>query len=126
MVISISKSIKTKLIFSILLLFAVAFFITDCGKQPYPLDIPACITKIIRQKQLEPETNPPTTIEQWNVDGHTYYYITSDCCDQFNNLYDEDCNYVCAPDGGITGSGDQNCPEFSLPIEKIILWTDKR
>jgi hypothetical protein len=116
----------TKIIYHIFFLFAPAFFLSGCGKQPYPVEIPACIADMIRQKQTEPVTNPPAIVEQWNVDGKTYYYITSDCCDQFNNLYDENCNYVCAPDGGITGSGDQNCPDFSGPIEKIILWSDKR
>ena len=117
---------KTCNIFPVILLSALVLTLSGCTKHIDPVRIPACITGIIRQKQAEPKTNPPATVEQWKVDGQTYYYITSDCCDQYNNLYDENCNYVCAPDGGLSGNGDHNCPDFTGPIEKTIVWTDKR
>jgi len=33
---------------------------------------------------------------------------------------------MCAPDGGITGKGDENCPEFSSEIKKTLIWEDDR
>lgn len=86
----------------------------------------SCIdTKINEIKQTE-VTNPPTEVWKWDVDRNTYYYFTSDCCDQFNFLYNEKCEIVCAPDGGITGNGDGSCPEFIGEIEKTLFWKDPR
>jgi hypothetical protein len=44
------------------------------------------------------------------IDGQTYYYTTSPCCDLLNPLYDAQGKFVCAPDGGFTGRGDGRCP----------------
>ncbi|CAF4247670.1 unnamed protein product, partial [Rotaria sordida] len=40
------------------------------------------------------------------------YLGTSNCCDQFDPLYDGECNYICAPSGGIRGDGDGKCTDF--------------
>ena len=86
----------------------------------------SCIdTKINEIKQTE-VTNPLTEVWKWVVDGKTYYYLTSECCDQFNFLYNENCELVCAPDGGISGNGDRSCPEFIGVIEKTLFWKDPR
>ena len=76
--------------------------------------------------EKEEVRNPPTKVWKWEVDGSTYYYITSDCCDQYNYLYDENCNVVCAPDGGFTGTGDGNCPVFIEQIVSTLIWEDSR
>jgi len=55
-----------------------------------------------------------------------FYYITSDCCDQFNYLYDDKCNLICAPDGGLSGMGNGKCPNFNGQIEKTLVWLDDR
>ena len=47
-------------------------------------------------------------------------------CDQFNYLYDSDCNIICAPDGGFIGTGDGKCPDFIEPIKKTLIWEDLR
>jgi hypothetical protein len=44
------------------------------------------------------------------IDGRVYYYAVSPCCDIYNPLYDELGKYVCAPDGGFSGRGDERCP----------------
>jgi hypothetical protein len=98
-----------KVVSGILLLFI------SCNKSDFQSDIPECVKNGIKSK------NP---IEVWDrkVDGKTYYYFESQCCDQFNVLYDEKCHVICAPNGGITGSGDGNCPEFIGEIEKTLVW----
>jgi len=85
-----------------------------------------CIDIKIKEILMNEVTNPPTQVWKWEDNGNTYYYITSDCCDQYNYLYTINCEIVCAPDGGITGNGDGNCPEFSSEIIKTLIWEDKR
>ena len=74
----------------------------------------------------KPVQNPPAEIWEWKIDNTSYYYITSDCCDQFNYLYDSDCNVVCAPDGGFTGAGDGKCTDLNEPTQKTLIWEDLR
>ncbi len=111
----------------IFILFAYIFlFLIGCEKEDCEIDIPVCIENKIEEIKMEEVRNPPAQVWKWEVDEQTYYYITADCCDQFNNLYDEKCNVVCAPDGGITGMGDENCPDFIEQIEKTLVWEDNR
>jgi hypothetical protein len=48
------------------------------------------------------------------IEGRTYYYVRSPCCDLVNRLYDEQGRYVCAPDGGFAGRGDGKCQGIRL------------
>jgi hypothetical protein len=89
-------------------------------------DVPNCVEKKNKKIKNEEVRNPPAKVWEWKVDGATYYYITSDCCDQFNYLYDDNCNEFCAPDSGFTGGGDGNCPQFNGEIEKTLVWEDDR
>jgi len=75
--------------------------------------------------------NPPASVWQWDYEGKTYYYVTSDCCDQFNELYDVDGNLICHPDGGYTGKGDGKCPinvfsSDTLNLKRRLIWKDER
>ncbi|WP_372792569.1 hypothetical protein [Lutibacter sp.] len=102
------------------------FTLLSCEKSDLNIDAPTCIKDKIEEIMNNNLTNPPTQVWKWEVDGETYYYITSDCCDQFNNLYTENCTILCAPDGGITGNGDGNCPDFTSEINKTLVWKDNR
>ncbi len=55
------------------------------------------------------------------------YLFSSNCCDQFNTLYDESCNRICAPSGGFTGRGDGRCRDFNQ-VAKYLgkVWLDQR
>jgi len=101
-------------------------FVFSCSSVESTNEIPSCIQNKINQLIDEAVKNPPTQIWKWEVDGETYFYITSDCCDQFNYLYSKNCEIVCAPDGGITGNGDGNCPTFTSEITKTLIWEDNR
>ncbi|MHC1776059.1 MAG: hypothetical protein AB9834_11670 [Lentimicrobium sp.] len=103
-----------------------ALLISACEKSDLKKDVPDCIESKINDIKNEPVRNPPASVWEWKVDGKTYYYITSDCCDQFNYLYDDDCSEVCAPDGGFTGAGDGQCPDFQGQIIKTLVWEDNR
>jgi YHS domain-containing protein len=114
---------KEKHILSVLLFFLL---ILSCEKSDIGKGVPKCINDMIDDIEKEEVRNPPTKVWKWEVDGSTYYYITSDCCDQYNYLYDENCNVVCAPDGGFTGNGDGNCPVFIKQIVSTLIWKDSR
>lgn len=107
----------------LLLLFGMLW---SCDKQDIEKAIPDCVVEKIEAIKAQPVYSPPGSVWEWKVDGKTYYYVTSDCCDQFNFLYDDECQEVCAPDGGFTGEGDGNCPEFNGQIEKTLIWEDER
>ena len=117
------KNFKT-LIYFVITGMIVIF--TSCKKLDLAVDVPGCVEKKIKEIKDEPVRNPPAEVWQWKADGKTYYYITSDCCDQYNYLYNDNCDMVCAPDGGFTGGGDGNCPNFSASIEKVLVWKDSR
>ena len=107
-------------------LILTALTLSSCEKPDLAKEAPNCIERKIRKIMAKDVWNPPASVWEWKVDGKTYYYITSDCCDQFNYLYDDKCNEVCAPDGGFTGTGDGNCPPFNGPVERTLLWEDDR
>jgi hypothetical protein len=103
-----------------------ALSLTAC-KKPYPADkMPHCVEQKIIEISNQPVRNPAAQVWKWEDNQNTYYYITSDCCDQFNLLYNENCDVVCAPDGGITGGGDGNCPNFQGQLVKTLVWEDPR
>jgi hypothetical protein len=59
--------------------------------------------------------------------GKKVYLFSADCCDQFNYLYDKDCNVICAPSGGFTGRGDGACANFKeMATDETLVWQDKR
>ena len=111
-----------------LLLTLIAFnlILSSCEKLDLKVAVPSCIEKEIIKIKKEGVRNPPAKVWKWEVDGKTYYYITSDCCDQYNYLYDDNCKKVCAPGGGDTGTGDGNCPDFNGSIVKTLVWEDSR
>lgn len=108
------------------ILILTSLILPSCEKIDLEKDAPNCIERKIRKIKREEVRNPPASVWEWQVDEKTYYYITSDCCDQFNYLYDDNCNEVCAPDGGFSGGGDGNCPQFNGQIEKTLIWEDDR
>jgi len=89
--------------------------------------IPSCIQARIQTMKEGPKWNPPGEVWEYEYNGRTVYYFSSDCCDQFNSVVDGECNYICAPSGGITGKGDRKCDEFNASAKKIrLLWKDER
>jgi len=111
------------------LLFTLVIFLTaithKCRKNP--AELPGCIQKKIDQIKNEPKWNPPAEVYEYEYKGKSVYYFTSDCCDQYHVVYDDQCNYMCAPDGGFTGKGDGKCADFHATAKKIrLVWKDPR
>jgi hypothetical protein len=45
----------------------------------------------------------------------------------FGDLYDQECNLVCHPDGGIAGNGDGACGELKSQLQNgKLIWKDQR
>ena len=75
----------------------------------------------------EPRWNPPAEVNEYSYEGKQVYLFTSNCCDQYNSLYDIDCNNICAPSGGFTGKGDGKCNDFLKVATHIkLIWKDPR
>lgn len=111
--------------FLYLSLFAVLTF-TGCDKPDVSVAVPKCIETKIKAIENGPVSNPPKEVWLWEYNGVKYYYFTAACCDQFSELYDANCNLVCAPDGGITGGGDGNCVPGIQSATKTFIWKDPR
>ncbi|MPR34268.1 hypothetical protein GBK04_13105 [Cytophagaceae bacterium SJW1-29] len=75
----------------------------------------------------DPIWNPPAKVFSYLYKGKVVYYIPQRCCDIPSILMDGECNIICSPDGGISGTGDGKCPDFftSRSNEKLI-WEDLR
>jgi hypothetical protein len=98
----------------------------QCTKNQAPT-IPDCIAQKIDSLKTKPKANPPAEVHQYVYNGKTVYLLISGCCDQYNTVYDEHCNYICAPSGGITGKGDLQCTDFTTKAQHIkLVWKDER
>ncbi len=85
--------------------------------------IPVCIRKMIDAGNKEIPPNAPVQVDEYNYNGKTVFLLTAPCCDQFNTLYDDSCQMICSPSGGITGRGDRKCEDFSKTAKHIkLVW----
>lgn len=111
------------------IMFTLVIFVTiaakKCGRQNE--SIPICIQQKIDQIKKQPKWNPPAEVHQYDYKGKRVFYFSSNCCDQYNVVYDDNCNYVCAPGGGYTGKGDGKCPDFKENAKEVrLVWKDER
>jgi len=75
----------------------------------------------------EPVWNPPAQVDEYMYKNKQVFLFSSNCCDQYNMLYDNQCNLVCAPSGGFAGRGDGKCPDFFETAKHIkLIWKDPR
>ena len=88
---------------------------------------PAWLKARIKAVLGERKRNPITRILRYTYGGQTVYYVSAPCCDQYSDVLDTKGKLVCHPDGGITGKGDGQCPDFekNKTNEKLV-WQDPR
>lgn len=109
----------------IFLLLVLPLINEKCAKSKD--SVPVCIQQKIEQIQKEPKWNPPAEVNEYTYEGKQVYLFSSPCCDQYNNLYDSDCNLICAPSGGYTGKGDRKCLDFFEKAKHVkLIWKDER
>jgi hypothetical protein len=71
--------------------------------------------------------NPPAKVEEYRYGGRRVFLFSANCCDQFNEAFDDSCNYICAPSGGMTGKGDRKCLDFKAVAQFVkVVWQDER
>ncbi len=101
--------------------------IAPATERPITAAIPDCIQKMISDISNDPVQNPPRKIFSYTYKGQIVYYLTSVCCDQYSNLYNDRCELLGHPDGGFTGRGDGKFPNFQKEaINEKLVWADKR
>jgi hypothetical protein len=110
-----------------MLLISLGILVLSSCNKDIPKDAPDCIKSKIRDIKKADIRNPPGCVWQYTFDGKKVYYIPPYCCDIMGELFDEDCNLICHPDGGIAGSGDGLCPDFfTTRSNELLLWQDDR
>lgn len=88
---------------------------------------PSCILQMINTFKNEPKGNPPQSIIQYTYHKKIVFYIPPQCCDQYSEVFDENCNLIGHPDGGITGGGDGRPANFFKDATNAkIIWKDDR
>jgi hypothetical protein len=120
--------------FVICLLFLTAFpgFITGCdygdesGNAQWKIPIsgvPECLRNIVTGGDTDRWIGIPLWVYRYTYQNEYFYYLYADCCDQYNYLLDGECNIICAPDGGFSGAGDGQCPDYYQYLtSKQLIW----
>ena len=122
LVVAVNKKMK-----AFLKLFIFLLISSGCNNEDIPKEVPNCINDKIKNIKEQTVWNPPAKIYQYQYKGETVYYIPPRCCDIMSTLYDEDCNIICSPDGGIAGNGDGICPDFfTNRTDEKLIWEDER
>jgi hypothetical protein len=116
---------------NIFVLPGLLFIVPGCEKNNLPKGIPQGIPQCIENKIIdiseEPVWNPPAKVFSYRYNGETVYFFPSRCCDIPSVLYDENCNFICSPDGGLSGGGDGQCTDFfSARSDEKLVWEDLR
>lgn len=88
---------------------------------------PVWVGEMIERYQAAAVTNPPRSITRYRYRDGSVYYVPAKCCDQFSQLFDDQGQAICAPDGGYTGRGDGRCADFrSERRDPELIWRDSR
>ncbi len=99
----------------------------QCSSNTANQSMLVCVQKKIDSIKVQPKWNPPAQVDEYLYKGKTVYLFSADCCDQYTTVTDANCNIICAPSGGLTGSGDGNCDDFNTAAKHIrLVWKDKR
>lgn len=118
----------------LLLLAFPALMASDCGNKKDKNDdsanskedtsaVPACVKKLLDDAAKDTPPTLPIQIDEYSYKDKTVYLVTADCCDFYNIVYDVNCEKICAPSGGIAGTGDGQCPDFSKEAKHIrLVW----
>ncbi|HZX73217.1 MAG TPA: hypothetical protein VFE57_02270 [Cyclobacteriaceae bacterium] len=86
-------------------------------------DVPRNVDRYIHDKRINPIK---ISRVEYSVQSSVGYLIDQNGNDMFIILVDSDGNYICAPSGGFTGSGDGKCPDFYKSLKSIeTVWESK-
>ncbi|HEU5147574.1 MAG TPA: hypothetical protein VFT90_12700 [Chryseosolibacter sp.] len=110
-----------------LIILSFVAFMQQCGGEDVPKGTPDCIHKMITLIAKDDVWNPPAKVYRYIYNGKTVYYIPQRCCDIPSQLFDENCQLICSPDGGFSGGGDGRCKDFfDTRTDEKLIWEDDR
>jgi hypothetical protein len=112
---------------NVIIISSAIFLLGSCApKNQGILNMPSCLATKIDSLKRDPKINPPLSVIQYSYKGVPVYYVTAGCCDQFNEVYDDNCKNLGAPDGGVTGKGDGKLTDFfANATNKRVVWENK-
>lgn len=115
-------------ILKIVSIIVCMFILFGCKKVENPtIENSPWLDRLIEHFENSPVGDPPQSIWQYEYNDEIVYYIPPQCCDQFAVLLSSDSTVICAPDGGITGTGDGRCSDFfQMCKDKKLIWQDNR
>jgi len=108
-----------KMIFSVAVITLLFFSCSNKNGNKSNVSIPSCLSQQIALLDKKQTTDPPVQIDEYMYNNKRVFLFTAGCCDQYNTVYDEQCNAICAPSGGLDGKGDHKCENF-LKDAKLI------
>ncbi len=77
--------------------------------------------------EAAPVGTPGYSITRYVYQGQTVFYVPAQCCDGLSALLDSCGQPICAPDGGLSGAGDGQCPDFfDARTDEMLVWSDPR
>jgi hypothetical protein len=86
-----------------------------------------CIKHSIDSALSKPKGSLFIQIDKFLYKNNDVYLYYSGCCDRFNDLKDENCNYLFSPSGGFSGGGDGTHSTFFTEAKLVsTLWKDPR
>lgn len=107
-------------------LLILYMFLSSCGKARL-VNVPECIQDKIDSFKMLPKGNPPRSIIEYTYNGNRVFYVPPQCCDQYSDLFDENCILLGHPDGGFSGRGDGKLPNFFADAkDPKVIWKDDR
>jgi hypothetical protein len=111
---------------TILSLLIISLFFCSCEKTRIA-GVPDCIQDKIDVFKMLPKGNPPRSIVEYTYNNKRVFYVPPQCCDQYSDLFDENCNLLGHPDGGFSGRGDGKFPNFFNDAkDPKLIWKDDR
>jgi hypothetical protein len=109
------------------LFLTLALFIFGCEGDDPVKGAPNCINSKISEISDGDVWNPPAKIYSFQYNKKTVYFFPQRCCDIPSEVYNEQCELICSPDGGFSGKGDGKCSDFwSEATDQLLIWEDTR
>ena len=109
-------------VFSLALLMLIG-----CKKNEAGSGISPCMQTQIDSSLAKPKGFLYYRVDAYKYQGNNVYLYYRGCCDRYNDLKDEYCNYLFAPSGGIGPGGDGTHPNFYNEATFIsTIWVDPR
>lgn len=111
----------------ILFIGLVLCIVIGCKKAKTDASVPNCITEKINAILKKQKGSGPGFVNEYIYENKRVFHFAPYCCDAYGEVVDENCNFICAPDGGITGKGDGRCVYFFQTATFVKeVWKDTR